>query len=331
MEKIMARHFSLSPELKALYDERQVMLCKKDIIYNLNYFAQAVGLNSPVLFKVYVGWLRTFLLHVGVNIPDVIKNFSCMESILIEEFPADFHPLISQFMTVGYDMLKAEYTAEPSFIEPGNPLYQEANAFLNLILDGNRSEASKLVLKLAQDKNSIKDIYIHILQPIQREIGRLWQTNVISVAQEHYCTSITQLVISQLYPHIFGSEPKYKTLVATCVSGELHEIGLRMLSDIFELEGWDTWYLGANMPHGDIVKTLIEKKADVLAISATMTYHLDKVSDLIAEIRKQGLKIPIMVGGYPFNMDQELWQRVGADAFANDAVAALQTADGLLN
>ena len=191
--------------------------------------------------------------------------------------------------------------------------------------------ATSLILQLADEGQSIKSIYLNILQPVQREIGLLWQTGKITVAQEHYCTSITQLAISRLYPYIFAEHSTGKTLIATCVSGELHEIGLRMLSDIFELEGWDTWYLGANMPIRDVIKTIRDKNPDLIAISATMTFHLQRVADLIAQIREAEITTPIMVGGYPFNLDPELWKEVRADAYAMDAEEALEKANKLVN
>ncbi|MDZ4121135.1 MAG: cobalamin-dependent protein [Candidatus Cloacimonadaceae bacterium] len=326
---VMEKHFMQSPSLAVLYDEKQKDLCLKDVNYNLSYLSQAIELGSPKLFHVYVTWLHNFLSNINVQIPEVIRSFSIMEAVLNERLPQEFTPLIREYMQIAYHILENINQPDSSFLSAQNPYSHTARLFLELILQGKRHEASKLVLDLATDKESIKSIYMDIFQPVQREIGRLWQIGKISVAQEHYCTSITQLVISQLYPYIFTAEEKHKTLVATCVSGELHEIGLRMLSDVFELEGWNTWYLGANMPHDAIVNTIIEKEADLIAISATMTFHLNHVTDLIRSIRKRGIKLPIMVGGYPFNADDTLWQKVGADASATDAVEALTIANGL--
>lgn len=70
----------------------------------------------------------------------------------------------------------------------------------------------------------VKEIHLHVFQPAQYEVGRLWQMNRITVAQEHYCTAATQLIMSQLYPHIFASVKNGCTLGATCVGGDLHEV-----------------------------------------------------------------------------------------------------------
>ncbi|HEY5309978.1 MAG TPA: cobalamin B12-binding domain-containing protein, partial [Casimicrobiaceae bacterium] len=52
------------------------------------------------------------------------------------------------------------------------------------------------------------------------------------------------------------------------VSGDLHELGARMVADFFEMEGWDSYYTGANTPTGGVVQAIVERRPDVLAISA---------------------------------------------------------------
>ena len=69
----------------------------------------------------------------------------------------------------------------------------------------------------------VRDIYLWVFQRCLHEVGRLWQTNRISVAQEHFCTASTQMVMSLLYPKVFSSERKGLRMVAACVGGDLHE------------------------------------------------------------------------------------------------------------
>lgn len=203
-----------------------------------------------------------------------------------------------------------------------------AQHYLEALLRGERHQATRLILDAVDRGTDVKDIYLHVFQPCQHEIGRLWQTNQVTVAQEHYCTAATQLIMSQLYSHIFNAERSGRRLVATCVGGELHEIGVRMVADFFEMEGWDTYYLGANTPAASILQTIVERQADILAISATMTFHVSAVSDLIRRVRatSSGRQVKILVGGYPFNISDGLWQKVGANGFARHAEAAITIA-----
>jgi methanogenic corrinoid protein MtbC1 len=105
-----------------------------------------------------------------------------------------------------------------------------------------------------------------------------------------------------------------------------------MVSDFFEMEGWDTFHMGANTPTASLLKVLEEQKPDIVLLSATMTYHVKIISEIIQKIRaKQDLNlVKIMVGGYPFKIAQKLWQKVGADGFAESAAKALEVAEQLV-
>jgi methylmalonyl-CoA mutase cobalamin-binding domain/chain len=156
--------------------------------------------------------------------------------------------------------------------------------------------------------------------------------NQISVAQEHYCTAATQLTMSQLYPRLFSTDRIGRRLVAACVGDELHELGVRMVADFFEMEGWDTYYVGANTPAESILQTVMERRADILGVSATMTFHLRDVAALIVRVRGApgGRDAAILVGGYPFNVAPDLWRQVGADGHARNAQEAVGLATRLL-
>ena len=170
-------------------------------------------------------------------------------------------------------------------------------------------------------------------QKSQYEIGRLWQTNEVSVAQEHYCTAATQLVMSQLYPYLFSAQKNGQKMIATSIGGELHEIGMRMVADFFEMDGWDTYYIGANTPNESIIQTLEENQAQLLGISATLTPHVSAVENLISQIRstEYGKNVKILVGGYPFNIAPSLWVDIGADGYGKDANEAVSIAKTLIS
>jgi len=205
--------------------------------------------------------------------------------------------------------------------------------YLNSLLQSDRHTASKLIKDAIENGTSIKDIYLKVFQKSQIEIGRLWQNNKITVAQEHYCTAATQAIMSQLYPYIMNAERINQRLLAVCVGGELHEIGVRMVADFFEMAGWDTYYIGANTPIESILETLHNQNIDLIAISATITYNIPEVSKLINSIKSSdvGRNIKILVGGRPFNISQELWKKVGADGYAPDAENAIEKAHQMIH
>lgn len=205
-----------------------------------------------------------------------------------------------------------------------------ARQFLDALLRADRRTAAQMILDAVQNGIEVKTIYMQVFQRTQREIGRLWQTNRIGVAEEHFCTAATQMIMSQLYPYIFTGERKDHRVVVACVGGELHEIGARMVADFLEMSGWDSYFLGANTPSQSILQVARERQAHVLALSATMTFHVSKVMEMIAALRAQALPIRVIVGGYPFNLSPDLWRKVGADGYAADAETAVAAAGQVL-
>jgi methanogenic corrinoid protein MtbC1 len=329
---LVAREFAAHPELEQRYGAIGRAKSLQDAGYHLAYLAEAVGSNDPVLFIDYVAWAKVMLARRGVLGADLAFHLECMREVLADILPAELCPPARDMIERALQRLPAMPEQLDSLLEPGEPHALLAQQYLQALLRGERHVASRLILDAAERGVSVKEIYLNVFQRTQREIGRLWQVNQISVAQEHYCTAATQLIMSQLYPYIFSGEKTGGAFVATCVAGDLHEIGIRMVADFFEMSGWDTFYLGASTPDASVVQTLIERKAVALGISATITYHLHGVQRLIATVRATPAcaDIVILVGGYPFNLSPELWRTIGADGWSHDAAGAIELAEKLV-
>ncbi|WP_373523524.1 B12-binding domain-containing protein [Aquiflexum sp.] len=273
--------------------------------------------------------------HESRNIPetDLLHNLDFVQKAIHEILGIQFSSSTEEYVIAAKEKLKESTQESVSYFTENNPLKSEAIAYLEYLLDGKRREGTLLITELIQQDVSIKDIYQHIFQDSQYEVGRLWQCNKITVAHEHYCTAATQQIMSGLYQHIFSSTRKGKTLVACSITGELHELGIRMVTDFFEMDGWDTYYLGANMPDNQLMEALIEHKADILALSVSLPIHVSKAVTLIKKIRGNNdfANLKIMVGGYPFLNNMNLWKKVGADAFAKNANQAVAFANELVN
>jgi methanogenic corrinoid protein MtbC1 len=330
-EAITARHYEAQPELLAKYGEAGRAKCLQDAGYHLSYLADSVAAASPSLFSDYVGWAKVMLGARGIPAGDLSRNLSVMREVVGRSCPPEAGGVVDEFFEAGLKRLPSSPTDLPTLFADTAPHADLARQYLRLLLGGERHAAGRLILDAADSGVPVKALYLHVFQASQREIGRLWQTNRLSVAQEHYCTAATQLIMAQLYPRIFRTEKNGRRLVATSIAGELHEIGGRIVADFFEMEGWDTYYLGANSPTPAILQALAERKAHLLAVSASMTFHVRAVEELIVAIRAaEGLRaVKVMVGGYPFNVEPELWRRVGADAYAADASEVVAAAGHL--
>lgn len=326
---IVDKQWELDPELNVRYGEIGHAKCVQDVRYNLAYLAQAIASDSLPLFTNYVEWVK--VLFQGLKIPtqELATSLEITGEILQQQFPDELGATTSQYIEVALRELTQSSEVVPSFISEAQPLAPLARQYLKALLQGERQVASRLILEAVDKGITVKEIYLYVFQCSQYEIGRLWQMNQVSVAQEHYCTAATQLIMSQLYPYIFATEKIGRRLVAACVGDELHELGLRMVADFFELEGWDTYYLGSNTPTPSILQAIAERQADVVAISATMTFHVNVVAELIGQIRVANThdRVKILVGGYPFNIEPALWQTVRADGYARNAKEAIDVSN----
>lgn len=329
---IVAQHYALQPELVERYGEKGRAKCLEDAHYHLTYLSEAVATDHTSIFADYVGWAKVLLTGINISSADLAKNLQIISTVLKKELPEQASAVVNEYIEEGLTKLPSLPSELPSFIKETEPLADLAQQYLEALLLGDRHIASRIILDAVQSGVGIKDIYIHVFQRSQYEIGRRWQMNEVSVAQEHYCTAATQLIMSQLYSYIFSMERQDHSLVATCVGGDLHEIGVRMVADFFEMEGWDTYYLGANSPTPSIIQELKERHAEILAVSATMTFHVRAVKELIAAVRSNETlqNVKIIVGGYPFNIERNLWKSVGADSYAHDADEAIEVVNQLI-
>jgi len=199
--------------------------------------------------------------------------------------------------------------------------------YLDAILAGSRREAFGIIELARAEGLGIRGLYLDVFQPAMREIGRLWQENRITVADEHLATAITQASMARLYQELFQASPEPgPLLVAACADNERHELGLRMICDVLEMEGWDTVFLGASVPVEDLVEMVRVRRPQVVALSASIAPHVGRVREAIRAIRDVDAGPPplIAVGGRAFMDDPDLAERLGADLTAKDAVEAAE-------
>ncbi len=332
-ETIVKRQYAQAKGRWEDYGEEGRQKSVRDAGYHLEYLAQSIAASSPQLFMDYVSWVKVLFSRLNFSSHVLPTTLRLTRDVLQENLPPEQYQTAAAYLDKAEGHLKQAELDIPSYLDRQFPLADTAKEYLRLLLEGERAQASQLILSAVKKGTSIKDLYLHVFQRTQHEIGRLWQLNKISVAHEHYATAATQLIMSQLYPQILATERVGYSLVITCVSDELHEIGARMVADFFEMEGWDTYYLGANTPTSDILATLKERDTDVLGISTTITYHLDAVETMISAVRNSPAlhDIPILVGGRPFNIDPTLWRTVGADGSGRSAEEAVQVGLSLVN
>ncbi len=296
------------------------------------YLVESLRDSDPNLFVDYITWVEQLLKGLKFPSESLASMLQYTKKLLKDHVPSGMGHITDEYLDMAISKIGSDHKEHESFIRKDNPYRELATDYLEALLRGDRATASRQILDAASNGMNVRNIYLDVFQPCQYEIGRLWHLNIVTVAQEHFCSAATQLIMSQLYPYIFATEKRGRAFIGTCVGGELHEMGVRMVADFFEMDGWDTYYLGANTPADTIVEAVRKYDADVLGLSVSMSYHISVLKDLVSAIRHecQSHKVKIMVGGYIINNIPGVWKKIGADASAPDALGAISVANGLL-
>lgn len=308
------------------------------------HFKLTAQTEDPQNTAHYLAWFQDMIAYHDpsrtydpeTNRPAYIQLLQLLEEQLYAFLDQKYRTEISKLVKVcrqKTDEITGTRTAEVSRFTASGELARLTKSYYQALIQGKRHKAMKWVLDAVKQGTSVADIYLKVFQPALYETGLRWQHNEISVAQEHFFTASTQLIMSQLYPWIFGTERNGYTMVTASVGGELHEVGIRMISDLFEQQGYDSILLGANCPAADIVDHVMQNNAQLLALSVATGPSLKKAHEVIEAVRGnvQCKDTLILAGGYLFNDFADPYQLLDADFITNDVREALSWAKRAFN
>ncbi len=172
--------------------------------------------------------------------------------------------------------------------------------YLNNLIDGNKLKCHAIVNHVLENEKDIKEIYSRLFARSLNHIGNLWETEKICGATEHMATCITECVMNLTYPLYSTKEKNEMTAVVACVPKEFHQIGAKMVADVFEFNGWNSYYLGANVKTSELLKLIDSKKPNVLALSIGIYLNINRLLETIKEVKNMFPEQEIIVGGYAF-------------------------------
>jgi hypothetical protein len=191
--------------------------------------------------------------------------------------------------------------------------------FVDHLARRDRKAAVRQALGLLEAGATVQDVVQGLLGPAQAEVGRRWEANQWSVADEHAATAITDAVLGALDWRIETAEDQGHVVV-TCAEGEWHSLPARMAAEVLRLHGWQVTFLGASTPADHLRRFLSEVGAVGAVISCAVPIFLGGAQRSIQAAH--AAEVPALVGGRAFGCDDLRARRLGADGWAADAVAA---------
>jgi methanogenic corrinoid protein MtbC1 len=322
---LLQRSPAFGPSWPHWYGDDPVHQCSAEAEFHLLQLAAALRFSRREMFVQHVQWLRVVLTHRGLSDKAILLSLRALIDLAHETLAPELAAQVVDYVRASL----LTYHAVPDRpAAPADSLQAECLQALLAEDPGDWQRWAASIIRAGMNRDAC---CLAVLSPVLHEVGRLWQVNAISVEQEHQCTAraagLMDRLASRRAPRVDG-----RTAVCACTVGERHELGIRMVAGSLEDAGWTVICPDEQQDPSGLLRTIIDRRADLVAISATMLQHLHALETLVAAIRAmpECADVPVLVGGQAFERHPHVWREIGADATAADAREALSVANGLV-
>lgn len=198
------------------------------------------------------------------------------------------------------------------------------------LLAGDERGAWALVEAAMASGRSPAALYLEVLAPALRSIGRRWSEGEIGIGDEHRATVIATRIMGRLGPRFSRRGRTRGTVLVGTAPGERHGVAVSMLADLLRGAGFHAIDLGADLPVEAFVAAMLE--ADRLRAIGVSAFHGGNeaaVSTTLAILKDSARDtVPVLVGGAAVDGEGHA-RRLGADGWAADAAAAVALVERL--
>jgi methanogenic corrinoid protein MtbC1 len=161
-------------------------------------------------------------------------------------------------------------------------------------------------------------------------VGQRFASEEYFIPDLVFSGEILKGIIKKLEPHLKKGEEEErlgKVIIGT-VAGDIHDIGKDLVVFMLDVNGFEVLDLGIDVPVQKFVDTIKETGSTVVGLSGFLTLAFDSMKETVDAIKAAGLRnnVKIMIGGG--QMDEQVRDFTGADAYGKDAMAAVKLAKG---
>ncbi|CAN5683280.1 HTH-type transcriptional repressor CarH [soil metagenome] len=175
-----------------------------------------------------------------------------------------------------------------------------ATSFLDSALAGDFDQASHAISRADDVGMPMTSLFSDVLSPALVELGQRWERGEVSTAVEKGVSELSRELIANITVKHAHSDPKSPTVVAACVEGERHELGLRMICGLLREKGYRVYFLGADVLPRFLVDAVELHRPQIVLLSAKLDPTFPAVEAAIGALRgAEDLNHPfrIFVGG----------------------------------
>ncbi len=273
------------------------------------FLASVLALNGWRLLASTLPWVyRTYRFH-GFR-PEYFRAEleAWKKAIRAELAPEEADPIVTV-----YDWMLNQHEFLVSLSQPGKeavaaPPRPAGEApwfpFFRAILARDLNQALAQAKARVERPEDLAGFYQDIVRPALYEVGNRWERGELTVAEEHLASAVAATVIAAARCHLVTTAARRGRAVVAAVTGELHDMGARMVSHCLEADGWEVSFLGANSPLSDLVGFTQRLRPRVVGLSIAMPYHLHHAQAVIDQLRQvpELAGMPVLLGGQVFSM-----------------------------
>jgi 5-methyltetrahydrofolate--homocysteine methyltransferase len=191
----------------------------------------------------------------------------------------------------------------------------------------------KEALKIVEDRLSAGEDPVKILDDARRAlevVGKRFSDCEYFIPDLVYSGEILKQITDMVKPKLTkaAAAKRLGKVVVGTVAGDIHDIGKDIVVFMLDVNGFEVFDLGIDVPVQKFVDKIKETGSKVVGLSGFLTLAFQSMKDTVEAIKKAGLQndVKIMIGGG--QIDDQVKGFTGADAYGKDAMEAVKLAKG---
>lgn len=221
-------------------------------------------------------------------------------------------------------------SVEKSAVEKGPQINEMQDKLKTAVLKGNRNGIVKITKEALESGEKPAELLNQVLLPAINQVGEYFDQGKYFLPQLIASAEAMKNSIEILDPLLqTGSAgEEMPVVVIATVEGDIHDIGKNLVALMLKNHGFHVIDLGKDVPQAKILETAREHHAEFIALSALMTTTMQRMREIVAAAKQEGITAKIIIGGAVIT--QEYADEIGADGYSKDAADAVKLAKSLM-
>lgn len=198
------------------------------------------------------------------------------------------------------------------------------------VLKGNRNGIVKITKEALESGEKPAELLNQVLLPAINQVGEFFDQGKYFLPQLIASAEAMKNSIEVLEPLLQtgGTGEEMPVVVIATVEGDIHDIGKNLVALMLKNHGFHVIDLGKDVPQAKILESAKEHHAEFIALSALMTTTMQRMREIVAAAKEEGITAKIIIGGAVIT--QEYADEIGADGYSKDAADAVKLAKSLM-